>query len=96
MDKVAMAVVILWFVIGMAAAILRNERGYGYRTWARATGSIVVRLPFVEKLRLVRPWFTASSSAVGCMSVVCSAWHESLRHAPASTPSIALIADVLC
>ncbi len=28
MDKVAAAVVILWFAIGMAGAILRNEHGY--------------------------------------------------------------------
>ncbi len=28
MDKVATAVVILWFIIGMASAILRNEHGY--------------------------------------------------------------------
>ncbi len=28
MDNVATAVVILWFVIGMAGAIFRNERGY--------------------------------------------------------------------
>jgi hypothetical protein len=43
MDKVATAVVILWFVIGMAGAILRNERGYWRALMFGAMGPLALR-----------------------------------------------------
>ncbi len=43
MDKVATAVVILWFVIGMAAAILRNERSYWRALMFGAMGPFAIK-----------------------------------------------------